>query len=174
MYKSIVVAVDGSDPANRALRVGAELAGMSDAKLHLVYVVDSNNMEISQDLRHMSEVEHIADPSPRNLASLSDAPVNLFKSINEASAESQRTFYLLAEYIVKQAKTDAIEAGAKDIETSIEVGNPAERILAFAKRHDSDLIITGRRGLGALKSLVLGSSSQKITQQAECSCLTVN
>jgi nucleotide-binding universal stress UspA family protein len=173
MYKSIVVAVDGSDPANRALKVGAELAGISDAKLHLVYVVDSNNMEIRKDLRHMTEVEHIADPVHLNLESRSDAPVNLFKSINEASAESQRTFYLLAEYIVKQAKIVAKEAGAKDIETSIEIGNPAERILSFAKRHDSDLIVTGRRGLGAFKSLVLGSSSQKITQHAECSCLTV-
>ena len=173
MYKSIVVAVDGSDAAKRALIVGAELAGMSDAKLNLVYVVDSYNMEISEDLRHLSEVEHIVDPAPRNLASLSDAPVNLFKSINEASAESQRTFSLLADYIVKQAKTNAEEIGAKDVETSIEFGNPAERILAFAKRHNSDLIITGRRGFGAFKSLILGSSSQKITQQAECSCLTV-
>jgi nucleotide-binding universal stress UspA family protein len=44
---------------------------------------------------------------------------------------------------------------------------------AFAKAQAADLIITGRHGFGPLKSLLLGSTSHKVTQLAECSCMTV-
>ncbi len=174
MFKSIVVAVDGSDQALKAVQTGAELAAQMNAGLGLVYVVDSYHMEIPEDLRRVSEVEHIISPMPTTPYSLSDASANLFKSVNEASAVSQRSIYQLAEYIIKQAKQDAKNAGAKDIETSIEIGDPAERIVAFAKQHNADLIVVGRRGFSQLKSLLLGSTSHKVTLLAECSCLTVN
>lgn len=174
MFKSIVVAVDGSDQADRAVQVGAELAAQMNAKLDLVYVVDSNHMEVPEDLRRITEVEHVISPMPATPYSLSDAPANLFKSVNEASAISQRNIYQLADYIIKQAKQDAKKAGAKDIETSIEVGNPADRIVSFANQHGADLIVIGRRGLSQLKSLLLGSTSHKVTLLANCSCLTVN
>jgi nucleotide-binding universal stress UspA family protein len=161
MYKSILVAVDGSDPANRALRVGAELAGMSDAKLNLVYVVDSNNMDIAEDLRHMSEVEHIVDPSPRNLVSLSDAPVNLFKSINEASAESQRTFYLFADYVVKQAKIEAEEAGAKNVAFKLFGAELAIQanigIIAICPSGDSSAVFTKAINCASTTPLVIAA-----------------
>lgn len=174
MFKSIVVAVDGSDPSNRALRTAATLAAQMTAKLDLVYVVDSNHLEIPEDLRRMTEVEHIANPLPATPYSLADAPANLFRSMNENWAAIQRTSYELAEYIVKQAKKDAGELGAEEIETSIEIGNPADRIVALAKRKNADLIVVGRRGFGQLKSLLMGSTSHKVSLLAECSCLTVN
>jgi nucleotide-binding universal stress UspA family protein len=174
MFQSIVVAIDGSMQANRALSIGAELAAKTEAQLGLVYVVDSNHMEMPDDFRRMSESEHVINPTlPRMLIDLEHAPANLVKSMGEAAAESQRSLYQFAEYIVKQAKQDAKEVGANDIETSIEFASPAERIIAFAKSQAADLIITGRHGYGSLKSLLLGSTSHKVTQLAECSCMTV-
>jgi nucleotide-binding universal stress UspA family protein len=61
----------------------------------------------------------------------------------------------------------------ENVVTEVLVGNPAEEIISFAKSWEADLIVTGRRGFGKLKSLLLGSTSNKITQHAECSCLTV-
>lgn len=174
MFQSIVVAVDGSTASSRSLLVAAELAAATKAKLAIVYVVDSNRMEIPDDLQRLVEVEHVIDPmSHRTMVGIEGAPANMVKSMTDASAESQRRLYQIADYIVKQAKQEAIIAGAKQIETMVEVGNPAERIIQFAKAHEADLIVTGKRGFGRIKSLVMGSTSHKISQIAECSCMAV-
>ncbi len=173
MFKSILVAVDGSELANHAVKVGAELAALANAKLSLVYVVDSQHRQVPEDLQRRLDVEKIEAPTLREVVRLADAPANLYNSINQASADSQRAVFELADYIVKQAKKDAQLAGTSDVETTVEIGNPAERILAFAKKHSIDLIVSGRRGLNPFQGLFLGSTSNKIAQQAECSCLTV-
>ena len=67
----------------------------------------------------------------------------------------------------------AREAGASTVESKVVLGDPAEEIVAYARDRKADLIITGSRGLGKLKSFVLGSTSNKVTQLADCSCLTV-
>jgi nucleotide-binding universal stress UspA family protein len=51
--------------------------------------------------------------------------------------------------------------------------DPARAILAAAKDEAVDLIVMGRRGLGDLAGLLLGSASHKVAQLAECACLTV-
>lgn len=45
--------------------------------------------------------------------------------------------------------------------------------MAEAKRAKADLIAMGRRGLGGVKGLLLGSVSHKVSQLADCSVLTV-
>jgi len=59
------------------------------------------------------------------------------------------------------------------IVTDISVGNPAEEILNFAQTREADLIVTDRRSFGKIKNLLLESTSNKVAQLAECSCLTV-
>lgn len=173
MFQSIVVAVDGSEAATRAVNVAAELAKVMNAKLNLVYVVDSNHMTIPEDMRRMGEAEHIISPMTQLPLNPADVPENLIKSINENSAATQRNLYELADYIVKQAKRDAIEVGAENVETFVEIGNPADRIIDCANSNNADLIVMGRRGLSRLKSLLLGSTSHKVNLHAACNCLTV-
>ena len=48
-----------------------------------------------------------------------------------------------------------------------------EEILNAAKEFDADMIVIGSRGLGLLKSNVLGSVSQKVLHHAGCSVVTV-
>jgi nucleotide-binding universal stress UspA family protein len=175
MFKSIVVAVDGSDQSFRALEIGAELAARDDARLGLVYVVDNNHMAISEDLIHMAEVEHVIQPSVSNVpTNFENLPFSVTKTMGETAANSQRVLYQVADHIVGRAECDAREAGANNITTSVEIGQPADRIVAFSKKQDADLIITGRRGLGRMKSLLLGSTSHKISQLVNCSAMTVN
>jgi nucleotide-binding universal stress UspA family protein len=47
------------------------------------------------------------------------------------------------------------------------VGPAADTILNVARRNRSDLIIMGRRGLGAVAGLLLGSVSMKVVQLAD-------
>ncbi|NLZ29917.1 MAG: universal stress protein [Methanomicrobiales archaeon] len=41
MFRKILVAIDGSEPANRALEAAIEEAGMWNAEVHVIYVVES-------------------------------------------------------------------------------------------------------------------------------------
>ncbi|MBW1691455.1 MAG: universal stress protein [Deltaproteobacteria bacterium] len=52
-------------------------------------------------------------------------------------------------------------------------GDPAERIIDYAKEHDVDIIVIGSRGLGTFKGLLLGSVSNKVTHRADRTCVIV-
>lgn len=53
----------------------------------------------------------------------------------------------------------------------VEEGHPSDVIVRFAKEKQADLIIMGNRGLGAIKSALLGSVSQHVIQHAHCSVM---
>jgi nucleotide-binding universal stress UspA family protein len=52
-------------------------------------------------------------------------------------------------------------------------GEPADCIVEVAKNRSCDLIVIGSRGLGVLKSLLLGSRAQKVIHDAACPVLVV-
>lgn len=83
--------------------------------------------------------------------------------------------------IVRKAGEEALastlqlfqEAGVS-VQSLVESGDAAEEICAVAAEHHYDLIIVGRRGLGPLRELALGSVSHKVCQHAKCPVLVVN
>ena len=173
MFNSIVVATDGSSHAGRALEMAAELASRDKAALHIIYAVDSDISGLPEGLFEMSKSEHLINPAPRVFTDFQDANSGALKAAQEASQESQRLVSQLAEHIVKDAARNASLAGVDKVTTSIENGKPADAILSYAKEHNADAIITGRRGQSVLKSLFMGSTSMKVAQNAECTCITV-
>jgi nucleotide-binding universal stress UspA family protein len=173
MFTSIVVAFDGSPHATRALETAASLAVENKASLGIIHVIEPSHMTIPDGVERMAEVEHVIKPAPKLLVNLENMPAEVASSLTKAAAESQRVTFQLANFMVERAKDDASKAGAEDITTEVLIGNPAEEILSFASSRKADLIVIGSRGFGKLKSLLLGSTSHKVTQHAECSCLTV-
>lgn len=75
--------------------------------------------------------------------------------------------------IVSGAGKRAVKQGASKVETLTSVGDPAREIVALAKKRKADMVAMGRRGRGDLKGLLLGSVSHKVSQLADCPCLTV-
>ena len=66
MFNSVLVAIDGSDHARKALQIGVDLATLYGAKLTILHVVTGK--QISEELRHMAEVEQLIE-SPEKLRS---------------------------------------------------------------------------------------------------------
>jgi nucleotide-binding universal stress UspA family protein len=173
LFDSIVIAYDGSAHAARALQAGATLAARDQASLGIIYVVDVEHMQLPVELRKMGEIEHIIEPMPNFQVDLRDAPDGLASTMAQTSAESEKAMLLFAEYLVEQARESAAASGVEDIEARAILGSPAEEVVDYARGRNADLIVCGSRGFGRLKSLLLGSTSQKIAQLAECSCLTI-
>ena len=72
-----------------------------------------------------------------------------------------------------EAATIARNAGVEPAKQFVRNGTPSHEATSVAKETNSDLIVTGRRGVGGLHGLLLGSTSQKIAHDAPCAFLTV-
>ena len=149
MFKKVLVSVDGSEHSKRAVAVGAGLAQQQGAKLTLLHVIThAGGSAVPRELKAFERIEHMR--------------------ITETDLIESAGQDLLA-----NAASAAAAQGITDCDTQLEHGDPASRITAVAKDKDVDLIVMGRRGLGDLGGILLGSVSHKVAQAVDCSCLTV-
>ncbi|TFH46457.1 MAG: universal stress protein [Lysobacterales bacterium] len=146
MLKNILVATDASPASNRAINLAADMAGKYGATLHLLYAV--RDMQLPPELRKMAEVEKIA------------------------GARSD-VLDFVGQKILGDAKTRAMKKCTGAVKTSLEHGDPATVILRYAKRRQIDLIVIGTRGLGQVKSMLMGSVSRKVTNMSQINCLVI-
>jgi nucleotide-binding universal stress UspA family protein len=140
MFERILVAVDGSDGARKALKLAVGLQKLSGGELIILTVY-----------RHHSLLE----------ASMSmvrpDEPENMDDILRD-----------YARQVAEEAKTFAQDNGSPNVHAFIKVGQPARTIVGFSKDRNADLIVLGSRGLGDLEGYLLGSVSHKVTSLAEC------
>lgn len=152
--RCIVAATDGSENAERAVDLAADLASKVGADLVLTYVVTAAPLAPASagvahpatDLRMPMRVQTVA---------VSGVPTDA------------------AEDVLAKAKARAGARGARRVETEIRAGEPAEMILAVAKDRGADAIVLGKRGRGRLAGLLLGSISQKVTALAGCAVVVI-
>jgi len=68
---------------------------------------------------------------------------------------------------------DALADAAPRIETLIRPGSPADEIVDAAKELGADMIVIGSRGWGEIRSVLLGSVSERVLHLARCPVLIV-
>ncbi len=146
MITRILVATDASPASNRAIDFAADLAAKYKASLSVLHVI--REMQLPEELRAMAEVEKL-----------------------EGSRSDVMKF--VAKKILHDAELRAQRKGASDVHTNVAEGDPANVILDHAKAIGVDLIVLGTRGLGTVKSMMLGSVSRKVTNLAEVNCFIV-
>jgi nucleotide-binding universal stress UspA family protein len=79
----------------------------------------------------------------------------------------------IGDHIAEQAQRRATQAGARNIKIHICAGDIADEILDVAEAENADLLVLGRRGLGRMREVLLGSVSQKVLHHAECTVVIV-
>jgi len=173
MYTRICVATDGSQSAGVALQTAIELALERGASLTVFHVLMHG--EPPEALRHMAEVEHLITNAPPVRPDME----NVHGQLQEVLAERQRHHFdhaviaAIGDNIVRQAKEAARDQGLATVRCEVLEGDVVEQITAAARRIDAELVVMGSRGLSPLKSLLMGSVSQKVSQRVDCSCLIV-
>ncbi|MEO8605558.1 MAG: universal stress protein, partial [bacterium] len=63
--------------------------------------------------------------------------------------------------------------GYAKTELVVEVGVPAEHLLALAKERNVDVLVTASRGRSELRDLLLGSVAEKLIRHAPCPVFVV-
>ncbi len=145
MFKKILLPVDGSEPAMRALAVAADVAGRYDAEMAVICVY-----------RHHSPLE---------------SSLSMVRAANPSSPDKALSEH--AREVVRIAAEELDKLGAGKVRTMVKRGPPARTIVNVARDENFDLIVLGSRGLGDVEGFLLGSVSHKVTSLASCPCLTV-
>ena len=147
MFRKVAVAVDGSAHAVAAVRLAAEVAKAHGAKLVIMHV-----------MRHLG-----SDRIPAGLEELEH-----MEHVRVSEADMLRA---VADEVISAARDAATTAGVSVVETVIEDGDPASRIIAYCTDNGVDLVVLSRRGLGTFTGMLVGSVSQKVANAAPCPCL---
>lgn len=144
MFKDILVAVDGSPHAERALAEAIDLARLADGQLTVAAVV----------------------PSPSTWALGGGYAIATdYTTIQHDLEKAYRE--MLDEEFAKVP--DEVNSQAVLLD-----GRPADAIVAQVKAGDHDLVVMGSRGRGELRSLMLGSVSQEVLHQSPVPVLIVH
>ncbi len=148
MFQKILVGVDGSESALKAVDVAANLAKTSDGQILLLHVVQVS--AIAEEALNISATAH-----------LSENPKGILERLSQDVLEGARK------------RAQRVGLTDQQVATLSADGNQAREIIRTAKRRKVDLIVVGSRGRSRLEGLLLGSVSQKVSALSPCPCLIV-
>jgi nucleotide-binding universal stress UspA family protein len=145
MIAKILAPIDGSEHSRRALELACDLAGKYDARLYLLHVV--------------------LTPYADTMLVLGDTSLRVDAPREECEEAGKK--------VLEAGQRIARDKGIDKVETSVVSGHAAQRILEIAKDNKVDMIVIGRRGVSDIAGLVVGGVKHKVSDLAECICVTV-
>lgn len=134
MIKHILFSSDGSEASRKARQYLKDFAAATGAAVSLVHTYDFN-------------IGHIM--------SRYGASLDMLQELEKQVASS-------GQKLLEEVKQDLNDAGVEVKNLFIEKGDPGEWIVKIAETQACDLIMMGTRGMGALKSALLGSTSHYV------------
>ena len=173
MPETIVIAIDGSKQATRAVDLGAQLSAKFGAEVVLVHVLPDHVS--AAVVEGMVSLERLPVSAREEIARLEDIErkAGTFVESSPVPQISRATMEAIGNLVLDDAEALARSRGASRIGRAIMSGDPAGCILEAARHNHAGFIVMGKRGLGRLAGLLIGSVSQKVSALADCTCITV-
>lgn len=135
MIKKILVPIDGSDDASKAIEIACDIALKYAARIYLLHVVSLPAIFLDGAFPAMEGMLRLLEEDGKK--------------------------------IIEEAERETKKCGLKDVQSAIVQGDPANRIIEFAKTEGVDMIAIGSRGLTGMKGILLGSISHKVFHLAD-------
>jgi len=146
MFDKILVALDGSDHAQKALDTAIRLAQRCDGELVLFHAIQLSALR--------GNYHAMVTPAARKI----------YRGLGREQGEA----------ILDSAEKTAKEMGLdKVVRSMVESDSTAKAVLAEAESLGADLLVVGTRGLTGLREMAMGSVAHKITSAAHCPVLVV-
>lgn len=139
MITHILYPTDGSEAARTALQTLIQIAQIYDARVSLFYCYEFTMGHVLERYGTDSFYVH----------------------------EIENRFQTYGQEILHQLEKDLQEAGLKTGKKIVVKGSPGPHILRVAHEEGCDLILMGTRGLGMLRSLLLGSTSHYVINHSK-------
>lgn len=143
--QKILVAMDFSEPSERALQNARNLAETLHAELHLLHVV----VPVAVPALGAPSVGYIEDAA-------------VVAQLDEAARQDMESMF------------DKNWQSAHRLIIEVRVGTPVFEILRYATEQQINLIVLGTLGRTGLTHLILGSVAESVVRQAHCPVLTVH
>lgn len=177
--KSILVPVDGSPHAGRALDIACDLALRNGAEVNLLHILlrerDPGDLlrlpaaarlqpDVAAALKHYDEA-----PAPTlSAGEIMSAPDSSGKHV----AEDQ--LVAVANAVLQDAEEKVTARGLTCNILPLGKGQPAPGIVTAAREAKADTIVMGCRGLSTIDAFTLGSTSQEVCHHEPCPCIMVH
>jgi nucleotide-binding universal stress UspA family protein len=143
----LLLAVDGSEHATRAAGLAGHLSRCLKSRVDIIHVVPETTPVMS-------------------------GPVHEYSRIEELYITQRDLLESVGRKIVDEAARMVREAGGRVGYEEVVIGHPATDIVDAANRFEADAIVMGRRGLGDIKGLFMGSVSHRVGQLSEKTLIT--
>jgi nucleotide-binding universal stress UspA family protein len=117
--------------------------------------------ELALALGGSLEVTHVVEP-PSYLYDTGEMPLNMPELDARTRAEAGRAL---------TERVGHLSARLNDVEGTLHVGRPADRLLALTEA--VDVMVVGSRGYGPLKAVLLGGVSGQLIRSAACPVIVV-
>lgn len=155
----ILVGVDGSESADAALHIAAEIAHRYSAEIDLMHVRDTHSEK--------SRNQNSAQATFTKQNSAVDPNTSEQRDNPESSTGSDPELLLSKRKGLLETRGIRVQT----IAVSSTAGSVGEEIVRTCNDGDYDLLAVGSRGLGRARSFVLGSVSKKVVAEAKCTVL---
>lgn len=176
MIQTILVPIDGSGHADRAVELGTDLASRYGAQLHFFHVLLEGG--IPEHLLRLSDKQpEKVEVEPRWMVSDFDGWMakGYHEMISMATTASQPKEVIenIGDKLLARARDRAQAQGVTDVEIAQAQGPTAPQILNRAREIDADTIVMGCRGLSGMAELAVGSVAHKVQRVFPGTVITV-
>lgn len=144
----ILLAVDGSEHSMRAATFAGELSFKFGAPVDILNIVPEGTPVVPGAVHEYAQLEHVYVTQR-----------DLLRSVGSD--------------LIAVASANVKEAGGDVEAMEVIIGSPAHGIVQFADDRGADCIVMGRRGLGDMKGLLLGSVSHRVGHLTDTTLITV-
>lgn len=146
MFDKILVALDGSDHAQKALDTAVKLAQRCDSELILFHAIQLSALR--------GDYHAMVTPAARKI----------YRGLGREQAEA---------ILDSAAKTVKKMGHEKLVRSIVESDSTAKAILATADKAGVDLLVVGTRGLTGLREMTMGSVAHKVAAAAKCPVMII-
>ena len=155
MYRGVLVTLDGSPLSEAVLPVVAGLVAGTDAVVTLLTIGELPSATVEARTESAQPYIFLASSAPA-VRFASAAP----KYVETKAQAIERREEELSAYL--EQKAEPLRKLGVQVNTIVQFGNPAERIVSQAQRPEIDLIAMATHGRSGLRTVIFGSVAGRV------------